>query len=106
MSGRWNKSKPGFFSRFTTFSHIDQFGSIKTLTSFVCTRNDACPIQVMQISPCFSFGKSGRPPLPARFVKSEGMRTLVRKFRLCQSALGRSPTRVELLGADAPFSVA
>jgi hypothetical protein len=36
-------------------------------------------------------------------VKSEGMRTLVRKLRLCQSGRGRSRTRVEGLFL-APFS--
>jgi hypothetical protein len=51
----------------------------------------------MQICPDSSFGKSGKPPLPARFVKSDGMRTLVRKLRLCQSALGRNPTFVDAL---------
>lgn len=51
----------------------------------------------MQISPRFSFGNNGRPPLPARLVKSDGMRTLVRKLRLCQSELGRKPTRVDVL---------
>ena len=53
---------PGFLSRLITLSHIDQLGSIRTLTSFVWIRNDAWPIQVMQISPAFTFGKSGRPP--------------------------------------------
>jgi 5-formyltetrahydrofolate cyclo-ligase len=42
------------------------------------------------------------PFLPARLVKSDGMRTLVRKFRLCQSVPGLSPTRVT--ARLAPFS--
>ena len=36
-------------------------------------------------------------------MKSEGMRTVVRKLRLCQSARGRSRMRVERL-FFAPFS--
>ena len=35
-------------------------------------------------------------------MKSEGIKTLVRKLRLCQSARGRKRTRVERLAA-APF---
>jgi hypothetical protein len=49
-----------------------------------------------------SFGKSGASPAAARFVKSDGMRTLVRKLRLCQSALGRRPTRVESASSLTP----
>lgn len=70
--------------------------------SFVWIRNEAWPTQVMQISPVLTFGKSGRPPFPARLVKSDGMSTLVRKLRLCQSELGRKPTCVDLL--ESPFS--
>ena len=44
-------------------------------------------------------------PVAERLVKSEGMRTSVRKLRLCQSGLGFSRTRVERL-FSAPFSVA
>ena len=36
-------------------------------------------------------------------MKSDGIRTLVRKLRLCQSARGRRPTRVERL-FSAPFA--
>ncbi len=57
---------------------------------------------MMQISPFLTFGKSGGAPTTDRFVKSDGIKTLVRKFRLCQSELGRSPTFVE--GFAAPFS--
>src|SRR3989442_14825969 len=60
-------------------------------------RNDACPIQVMEISPSRTFGKSGRARSPERFMKSVGIRTLVRKLRLCQSLPGRKVTRVDLL---------
>ena len=58
----------------------------------------------MQISPFCSFGKRGGSPPPrvGRFVKSDGIRTLVRKLRLCQSALGRKPTRVESAGSPLP----
>src|SRR3954462_9950065 len=68
-------------------------------------RNEACPIQVTPISPLRIFGNWGRVRSPARLVKSEGIRTSVRKLRLCQSALGMSRTRVERL-FSAPFSVA
>lgn len=56
----------------------------------------------MQISPFPTRGKSGGALLTARLVKSDGMRTLVRKFRLCQSDPGRKPTRVDLVAV--PFS--
>jgi len=49
------------------------------------------------------FGKCGCTPSPARLVKSEGIRTVVRKLRLCQSERGRSLIRVERLFL-APFS--
>ncbi len=65
-------------------------------------RNDACPTQVMPSSPFLIFGNNGSPPLPARLVKSDGMSTLVRKLRLCQSELGRKPTWVALVAP--PFS--
>jgi signal transduction histidine kinase len=61
-------------------------------------------LQARIFEPFVTFGKSGNPPFPARFVKSDGIRTLVRKFRLCQSALGRRPTLVELELVPAPFS--
>src|SRR3982751_2705275 len=67
-------------------------------------RNEACPIQVMPISPLWIFGNCGCARSPERFVKSEGINTSVRKFRLCQSALGMSRTRVERLLA-APSSL-
>src|ERR1700704_6023408 len=57
----------------------------------------------MQISPLRIFGKCGRTWSPARLVKSEGIRTVVRKFRLCQSGRGRNLMRVERL-FSAPFS--
>ena len=49
----------------------------------------------MQTSPARIFGNCGAARPPERFVKSEGIKTLVRKLRLCQSARGRSRTRVE-----------
>ena len=49
----------------------------------------------MQISPSRIFGNCGAAGPPERFTKSEGINTLVRKLRLCQSARGRSRTRVE-----------
>src|SRR4029077_11487578 len=87
-----------------TFSHSDQIGSINTLTSCVCTRNEACPIHVMQSWTSPIFGKNGRAWLPARFVKSVGIRTSVRKLRFRQSLPGRSRTRVEprFCGVPAP----
>src|ERR1700682_3567244 len=97
-------SKPGCLSRLITFSHFDQIGSTRRLNSWVWIRNEAWPIQVMPISPLRIFGNSGRAWSPERLVKSEGMRTSVRKLRLCQSALGISRTRVEGL-FSAPFSV-
>src|SRR6516225_5580193 len=78
-----------------TLSHFDQFGSIKMFTSWVWMRNEAWPIQVMQISPSRIFGNCGGTYSPDRFTNSDGIKTLVRKFRLCQSDRGRSRTRVE-----------
>ena len=49
----------------------------------------------MQISPSRIFGNCGAAGPPERFTKSDGIKTLVRKLRLCQSARGRSRTRVE-----------
>src|SRR5262245_3275673 len=49
----------------------------------------------MQIWPSRIFGKCGGAFAPDRFTKSDGITTLVRKFRLCQSARGRKRTRVE-----------
>src|SRR5438046_9608914 len=57
----------------------------------------------MQTLPCRMFRNCGRAWSPARLVKSEGIRTLVRKLRLCQSARGRKRTRVErLVAAPSP----
>src|SRR4029077_1094578 len=49
----------------------------------------------MQISPSRIFGNCGAAGPPERLTKSDGIKTLVRKLRLCQSARGRSRTRVE-----------
>src|SRR5215471_18325082 len=49
----------------------------------------------MQISRSRIFGNCGGASPPDRFTKSDGIKTLVRKLRLCQSARGRSRTRVE-----------
>src|SRR5215470_3814760 len=49
----------------------------------------------MQSSPSRIFGNLGGASPPDRFTKSDGMRTLVRKLRLCQSDRGRKRTRVE-----------
>src|SRR4029079_19541268 len=49
----------------------------------------------MQISPSRTFGNCGGTYSPDRFTKSDGIRTLVRKLRLCQSDRGRRRTRVE-----------
>src|SRR4051812_44554265 len=57
----------------------------------------------MPTSPLRIFGKCGRAGSPERLVKSEGIRTSVRKLRLCQSALGMRRTRVDRLFA-APSS--
>ena len=78
-----------------TLSHIDQIGSIRTFVSCVWIRNDACPIQVMQICPGCTFGKSGCARVPKRLVKSEGIQTLVIKLRLVQSLPGRNFTRFD-----------
>lgn len=58
-------------------------------------RNDACPIQVTQISPSRILGNCGGTFPPDRFTKSDGIKTLVRKLRLCQSGRGRKRTRVD-----------
>src|ERR1700730_6716884 len=57
----------------------------------------------MQISPSRIFGNCGAAGPPERLTKSDGIKTLVRKLRLCQSARGRSRTRVERF-AVAPSS--
>src|SRR6266513_2280926 len=57
----------------------------------------------MHSSPSRTLGNCGGAGRSARFTKSEGIRTLVRKLRLCQSARGRSRTRVDRL-AMAPSS--
>src|SRR6266508_1937284 len=49
----------------------------------------------MQISPSRIFGNCGGTYWPDRFTNSDGIKTLVRKLRLCQSDRGRSRTRVE-----------
>src|ERR1700736_4309361 len=49
----------------------------------------------MQISPARIFGNCGWARSPERLMKSDGMRMLVRKLRLCQSGRGRKRTRVE-----------
>src|SRR3954464_4310058 len=49
----------------------------------------------MQISPSRIFGNCGGTYSPDRFTNSDGIKTLVRKLRLCQSDRGRSRTRVE-----------
>src|SRR5215471_5566498 len=49
----------------------------------------------MQISPSRTFGNCGGTYSPDRFKNSDGIRTLVKKLRLCQSDRGRSRTRVE-----------
>src|SRR6476660_5302857 len=78
-----------------TLSHFDQIGSIKMFTSCVWMRNEAWPIQVMHISPSRILGNCGGTYSPDRFTNSDGIKTLVRKLRLCQSDRGRSRTRVE-----------
>src|SRR5438045_6463751 len=49
----------------------------------------------MQISPSRILGNSGGTYSPDRLTNSDGIKTVVRKFRLCHSARGRSRTRVE-----------
>src|SRR5947209_18412846 len=66
-------------------------------------RNDAWPIHVMQICPGRSRGNAGGVRSPTRFVKSDGISTVVRKLRRLQAMPGLSPTRVERV-AVAPFS--
>src|SRR6476469_9114592 len=56
----------------------------------------------MQIWPSPILGKRGCARSPDRLMKREGIRTLVRKFRLCQSVPGRRPTLVEA-SSGAPF---
>src|SRR5215471_5121222 len=78
-----------------TLSHFDQIGSIKMFTSWVWMRNEEWPIQVMHISPSRIVGNCGGTYSPDRLTNSDGIKTLVRKLRLCQSDRGRSRTRVE-----------
>src|SRR5438552_2985913 len=80
--------------RLITLSHFAQFGSTSRLCPPACTRNEACPIQVIPISSFCSFGKIGAACSPARLANKEGMSTWVRKLRLCQVPLGLSPTLV------------
>src|SRR4029077_16445860 len=87
-----------------TLSHIDQLGSISTFIPASWIRKDACPIQVMQTSFGPTFGKRGVARSPERFVKSDGTRTSVRKFRLCQSKPGFRPTLLGTPCLTAPFS--
>src|SRR6516165_997486 len=49
----------------------------------------------MQTSASRIFGNCGGTYSPDRFTNSDGIKTLVRKLRLCQSDRGRSRTRVE-----------
>ena len=86
-----------------TLSHIDQLGSMSTFIPASWMRKEACPIQVMQTSFGLTFGKSGIARSPERFVKSDGIRTSVRKFRLCQSKPGFRPTRLGAPCLAAPF---
>src|SRR5712691_9433381 len=86
-----------------TLSHIDQLGSISTFIPASWIRKEACPIQVMQTSFGPTFGKRGIARSPERFVKSDGIRTSVRKFRLCQSSPGFRPTRLGAPCLAAPF---
>jgi hypothetical protein len=53
----------------------------------------------MQIWPGSTFGKSGRAGERERFVKSEGIHTLVIKLRLVQSLPGRNLTRLDFFAA-------
>src|ERR1700747_1644190 len=78
-----------------TLSHFDQIGSIKMFTSCVWMRNEACPIQVIQTWPSRILANCGGTYSPDRFTNSDGIKTLVRKLRLCQSDRGRRRTRVE-----------
>src|SRR5947209_4282216 len=58
----------------------------------------------MQISPGCTLGNNGRAfRAPERFVKSDGIQTLVMKLRFVQSLPGRSFTRVDFF---APVSCA
>src|SRR5215467_1532267 len=58
----------------------------------------------MQISPSRIFGNCGGTYSPERFTNSDGIKTLVRKLRLCQSELGRNRTRVECRPAGTEVS--
>ena len=87
-----------------TFSHIDQLGSISTFIPASWIRKEAWPIQVMQISSGRTFGKSGIVRSPKRLVKNDGIRTSVRKLRLCQSNPGFRPTRVGAPRLATPFT--
>src|SRR5205814_8187752 len=78
-----------------TLSHFVQIGSIQMFTSCVWMRNEAWPIHVMQISPSRTFGNCGDAYSPDRFTNSDGIKTLVRKLRLCQSERGGCRTRVD-----------
>src|SRR5689334_12055040 len=83
---------------------MDQIGSIRTLVSWVWIKNEACPIQVMQIWPGWTLGNNGRVVRAReRFVKRDGIQTLVIKLRLVQSLPGRSFTRLDFF---APASCA
>src|SRR5262249_28043808 len=53
----------------------------------------------MQICPGCTFGNNGRARVPERFVKSDGIQTLVRKLRLVHSLPGRSLTRFDFFAA-------
>jgi len=66
--------------------------------------DEAWPIHVMQISPSRIFGNCGGTYSPDRFTNSDGIKTLVRKLRLCQSDRGRSRTRVECRPAGTEVS--
>jgi hypothetical protein len=52
----------------------------------------------MQIWPGCTIGKSGRTRVPDRFVKSDGIQTLVMKLRLVHSLPGRNFTRFDFFG--------
>ena len=86
--GQMMNLKPGCFRRLITLSHFAQFGSMSRLTSCVCIKKRRVPdpgnadFAVLELSEIAAAHDS-----PARLVKSDGMRTLVRKLRLCQSAL-------------------
>src|SRR6478752_7366435 len=58
----------------------------------------------MHISPGRTLGNSVSDRPPERLVKSDGIRTSVRKLRLCQSKPGFKPTRLAV-GFPAPLLV-